>query len=156
MYFTDAGPKSGPLLAPHDPAALAVLRAPGDRSPIGSAVLAGSTDGGIALWKLTVRGAEIPGRWIVLGREFRPQRSGDHRGRRWRLVRPPIFRLAPGQELSQGPESAPSQAAAPSGQRPRAESADVGHAVASVPGDSRAPSLAPELRGVALGEVPHS
>jgi hypothetical protein len=27
-------------------------------------------EGGVSLWKLTVHGAELPGRWIVVGREF--------------------------------------------------------------------------------------
>ena len=29
-------------------------------------------EGGVSLWMLTVHGVELPGRWIVVGREFRP------------------------------------------------------------------------------------
>jgi hypothetical protein len=27
---------------------------------------------GVAVWRMTVHGAEVPGRWIVVDREFRP------------------------------------------------------------------------------------
>jgi hypothetical protein len=71
-FFTNAGPRSGPILWRDDCAAIDVLRAPDDPTPIGMAVPAGSTEGGITLWTLTVGDAVLPRRWIVLGREFRP------------------------------------------------------------------------------------
>jgi hypothetical protein len=40
--------------------------------PIGMAGEVGRTDGGLALWKLTIHGFELPGRWIIVDREFRP------------------------------------------------------------------------------------
>jgi hypothetical protein len=32
----------------------------------------GWTEDGLAFWKLTVHGAEIPRRWVIGDREFRP------------------------------------------------------------------------------------
>src|SRR5262249_51521548 len=49
-----------------------VLKGQGDRTPIETALSVGSTPWGIAVWAITVRGAVVPGRWIVLGREFVP------------------------------------------------------------------------------------
>jgi hypothetical protein len=40
--------------------------------PIGIALEAGWTDGGLAIWRLTIRGAAMPGRWVIVDREFRP------------------------------------------------------------------------------------
>jgi hypothetical protein len=72
MYFTEAGPESGPILWHHEYGTIGVLRAPGDHPAIGRAIPAGHTEGGIALWALTVGNEELPGRWLVLGREFLP------------------------------------------------------------------------------------
>jgi hypothetical protein len=71
-YFTDRGPKSGPILSRHGLGAIDVLRTRDDRTPIGMASPVGSTEGGVAVWRLVVVGAEVPGRRIVLGREFLP------------------------------------------------------------------------------------
>jgi hypothetical protein len=75
MYFTNHAPKSGPLLWRDGLGAIDVLRAPDDRSPIGRAKPVGRSEGGIALWVLTVDGAAPRGQWIVLGREFLPNRA---------------------------------------------------------------------------------
>ncbi len=40
--------------------------------PIGMALGSGRTDDGLAIWRLIVRGAEVPGRWIIVDREFQP------------------------------------------------------------------------------------
>jgi hypothetical protein len=40
--------------------------------PIGMAPGARWRDDGAALWRLTVHGAEVPGLWVVIDREFRP------------------------------------------------------------------------------------
>jgi hypothetical protein len=69
-YFTDVGPKSGPILWRDGLGPIEVFRAPRDRRAIGQATPAGRTEGGIALWKLTVRDVATPGRWLVLGRQF--------------------------------------------------------------------------------------
>ena len=61
-YFTDAGPKSGPILWRDGLGPIEVFRAPRDRSAIGQATPAGRTEGGIALWELTIGGARVLGR----------------------------------------------------------------------------------------------
>lgn len=68
--LTNAGPKSGPILWPDGYAAPSVLPARGDHRPIGMALEVGWGEGGVSLSKLTVHGAELPGRWVVVGREF--------------------------------------------------------------------------------------
>jgi hypothetical protein len=82
MYFANVGPKSGPILWRDGHGTIDVLLASGDRSAIGRAEPVGQTEGGIALWVLIVRGEVLPGRWLVLGREFRPLRGGGRAPRR--------------------------------------------------------------------------
>jgi hypothetical protein len=76
-YWTNIGPTRGPWL--HKDAelvgAIGVLRAPGDHNPIGMALGAGISDDGVALWRLTVRGAELPGLFVVIDRPFWPAGS---------------------------------------------------------------------------------
>jgi hypothetical protein len=50
--------------------AIGVLQARDEPMPIGMALSVGWGADGAALWKLTVHGAEVPGRWIVVGWEF--------------------------------------------------------------------------------------
>jgi hypothetical protein len=73
-FFTNAGPRSGPILWRDDGAAIDVLRNPDDPVPIGTARPAGRTERGIAIWEMIIGHAEVPGRWIVLGGEFLPKR----------------------------------------------------------------------------------
>jgi hypothetical protein len=73
-FFTTAGPRSGPILWRDDGAAIDVLRSPKDLAPIGTARPAGRTEGGLALWEIVLEVVAVPGRWIVLGREFLPKR----------------------------------------------------------------------------------
>jgi hypothetical protein len=72
-YYTNVGPKSGPFFRADEHDSVDVLEDPGGRTPIGTARRAGSTPGGIVIWEIAVRGAAVPGRWIVLGREFVPR-----------------------------------------------------------------------------------
>jgi hypothetical protein len=73
-YFTDVGPRSGPILWRDDYATIDVLRNAGDFAPIGTARPTGRTESGIAIWEIILGYAKVPGRWIVLGREFLPRR----------------------------------------------------------------------------------
>jgi hypothetical protein len=74
-YFTNIGPKAGPILWRDDyGGAIGVLGSRDDPMPIGMALAVGWGEGGVALWRLTVRGVEVPGRWIVVGREFWPEK----------------------------------------------------------------------------------
>ena len=76
MFFTDAGPRSGPILWNPDLRPIDVRAAPDAGTTVGSATPVGATDGGgIAIWDITFRGGAGPaGRWIVVGREFRPRK----------------------------------------------------------------------------------
>ena len=73
-FFTNTGPRSAPFLWREACAAIDVLRSPDDLAPIGTARLAGCTASGIAIWEIIVGRAAIPGRRVVLGREFIPRR----------------------------------------------------------------------------------
>jgi hypothetical protein len=48
------------------------LESLGQSMPIGIASEVGRTDEGVAIWRLDVHGVEVPGRWIIVDREFRP------------------------------------------------------------------------------------
>jgi hypothetical protein len=71
-YFANIGPLSGPILERHRLVAVGVLRAPGDRTPVGLALADGRDDDDVEVRALTVQGIELPGRFIVVDREFRP------------------------------------------------------------------------------------
>ena len=70
-YFTDCGPRAGPIRRRSGYIAIGVMQAVGSRPAVGVAVLAGETADGISLWTLTVGGAELPKEWVVVDREFR-------------------------------------------------------------------------------------
>jgi hypothetical protein len=40
--------------------------------PIGIASAIGRTEGAPGTWRLTVEGDDVPGRWPIMDREFRP------------------------------------------------------------------------------------
>jgi hypothetical protein len=76
-YRTDAvGPERGPLLYRELPGVAIGVMAdppPSDLSPgmpIGIAQPAGWDDRGRALYRLTVKGERLPGRWLVIDRRF--------------------------------------------------------------------------------------
>jgi hypothetical protein len=73
-YFTNVGPNSGPIFWGDRYAAIDVVRDPDDDTPIGTARPVGCTEGGIMIWDIFIMGMEMPGRWIVLDREFAPRR----------------------------------------------------------------------------------
>ena len=71
-YFTNAGPTRGPLRYGSAPGAIGVLEALDKPMPIGMALSVGWDDQRRAVWTLSVHGADLPGRWVVVDREFRP------------------------------------------------------------------------------------
>jgi hypothetical protein len=73
-YYTPSGSKFGPILYRDDLGAIDVQAAHDGRRTIGKASPIGSTEGGVAVWQLTVGGSEVFGRWIVLGGEFLPMK----------------------------------------------------------------------------------
>jgi hypothetical protein len=76
VFFTNVGPKRGPFLHRDvGGAAIGVLESRANNMPIGMALGARWDPDGIALWRLTVRGEDLPGLWVVVDREFRPAGS---------------------------------------------------------------------------------
>ena len=71
-YFTNVGPDRGPVLKDTVPGAIDVLEALDKPVPIGRALCTGRDATGIAVWRLVVHNATVPGRWIVVDREFQP------------------------------------------------------------------------------------
>ena len=70
-YFTNIGPKNGPFLWRDSlGAAIGVLEAPDNHSPIGMALPSRWNEAGVARWKLTVHGVAVPGLWLVIDRRF--------------------------------------------------------------------------------------
>src|SRR5689334_5611647 len=74
VHFTNAGPDSGPILWREGHHPIDVLEHRVDRTPIGTAHPVGHTEGGIAIWEIVIPREGVPGRWIVLDREFLPTR----------------------------------------------------------------------------------
>jgi hypothetical protein len=73
-YYTNIGPVQGPILHRHGPGydAIGVLESPANHSPIGMALASSWDEQGRSIYRLIVHGVELPGRWIVVGREFWP------------------------------------------------------------------------------------
>jgi hypothetical protein len=72
-YFANAGPRSGPVLYGMVPGAIGVHQA-GEMMPVSTALAAGWDAAGRALWTLKVHDVDLPGRWVVVDREFVPAR----------------------------------------------------------------------------------
>ena len=71
-YFTNAGPDRGPLLSGSVPGAIGVLEDLDRPMPIGMALRVGVDAAGSALWELVIDDVLVPGRWVVVDREFQP------------------------------------------------------------------------------------
>jgi hypothetical protein len=76
-YYANAGPARGPSRYGDVPGAVGVLEALEKPMPIGMALCVGWDTAGLAVWTLTVHGADLPGRWVVVDREFRPATGPD-------------------------------------------------------------------------------
>ena len=72
-YYANVGPVRGPARYRDTPPAAGVLEALDNPRPIGIASEAGWTENGVALWRLTVHGVALPGRWSIMDRRFIPQ-----------------------------------------------------------------------------------
>ena len=73
LAMADGQGQDGLILWRDGDTTIDVLRHPDDPAPIRTARLAGRTASGIAIWEMIVGHTELPGRWIVLGREFIPR-----------------------------------------------------------------------------------
>jgi hypothetical protein len=65
----------GPVRYGQLPGSIGVLDSPDHPMPIGIASCIGWDRAGLAVWRLTVHDAEVPGRWLIVDREFRPVES---------------------------------------------------------------------------------
>ena len=61
---------AGPVRYGKVPGSIGVLEDPGKPMPIGMANCTGRDPAGLAVWRLTVHDADMPGRWIIVDREF--------------------------------------------------------------------------------------
>jgi hypothetical protein len=76
-YYADAGPWSGPIRWSDGFHAIGVLESRDADIPVGRALGCGWGPGGVALWRLIVHGVAVPGRWVVVSREYWPEEYGD-------------------------------------------------------------------------------
>ena len=70
-YFTNID-MTGGIRFDGLPDSIGVIRALDEPIPIGMASRIGHTENGLALWRLQVGGAAVPGRWVILGKWFVP------------------------------------------------------------------------------------
>ncbi len=71
-YCAEVGPDTGLLMHGAAPRSIAVLESFDAATPVGTATRVGRDAGNLALWRLTVRGAQLHGQWIVVDRLFIP------------------------------------------------------------------------------------
>jgi hypothetical protein len=71
-YRTVVGPDHGPALYRDVPGHVGILGDSGEPEPIGTALCVGQDKAGVALWRLIVGDAALPGRWVLIDRRFRP------------------------------------------------------------------------------------
>jgi len=63
---------AGPIRYGQVPGSIGVLEAPDKRMPIGEARCVTWGENGLAVWTLRIGKEEMPGRWVIVDREFRP------------------------------------------------------------------------------------
>jgi hypothetical protein len=82
-YFTDASTK-GRVLFGQLPWVIGITEAPNKPLLVGTAMRRGSTEDGQAMWSLKVRGAEVPGRFIIIdGRFVEVEPGGKETGQKF-------------------------------------------------------------------------
>jgi hypothetical protein len=69
MYFTRIR-FLGPVRYEYTNGFLGVLESPDDTVPIGVASRVSRTEDGTAVWRLAIHGHDIPGRWVIIDRQF--------------------------------------------------------------------------------------
>jgi hypothetical protein len=70
-YFASAT-MNGPMMYRDVPGSLGVIESPDGLMPIGQADCKGPDENGVAVWGLRIGNEEIPGRWVLVGAEFKP------------------------------------------------------------------------------------
>ena len=71
-YFANAGPDRGPIVYGTTPDAIGVIEDLEKPIPVGPALCVGVDAAGSALWELVIDDVLMPGRWVVVDREFQP------------------------------------------------------------------------------------
>ncbi len=71
MYYAHVSAK-GPVKYGQVPGSIGVLEAPDKPMPIGEAHCLRWDEKGLAVWTLRIGKQEIPGRWVIVDRQFRP------------------------------------------------------------------------------------
>src|SRR5262249_40548653 len=79
-YYASVGPARGPLMWRDAIGAVGVQVEPGNVMPCGMALGKGPDSNGVQTWELFVNGQDLPGRWIVVDREFHPVKWRGCRG----------------------------------------------------------------------------
>lgn len=51
---------------------MSLLEAPEHPMPVGRDNCAGWDPAGLAVWRLTIDGSDVPGRWVIIDRRFVP------------------------------------------------------------------------------------
>ena len=73
-YYATIGPLRGPLIYSEALLAIGVTKRWRGGVPMGAALCVGRDETGVALWELTIGKVEVPGRWVLMDREFlRPE-----------------------------------------------------------------------------------
>jgi hypothetical protein len=62
----------GPVKYRDAPGSIGVLEAPDQPMPIGQAECIMWDENGLAVWTLRIAGQKIPGRWVIIDRQFKP------------------------------------------------------------------------------------
>jgi hypothetical protein len=73
-YYTNCFGK-GPVKYLDVPGSIGVLESPDNHMPIGIANCRTHYENGVAIWESPMRGAKLPGKWIIIDREFRVAES---------------------------------------------------------------------------------
>jgi hypothetical protein len=73
-YYASIGPDSGAIRWNNAFFAVNVVEEPGSKTPIGMALAVSWTTDLVALWELIIDEVELSGLWIMVDREFRPEK----------------------------------------------------------------------------------
>ena len=61
------------------PGSIGILEAPDTFMPIGEASCRTWNEDGLAVWTLRIGKEQLPGRWVIIDREFRPRKESSGR-----------------------------------------------------------------------------
>jgi hypothetical protein len=70
-YITSDGPAHGALLRRDVAGTIDVLETLDGAAPAGTAFCTGTNPAGVAIWRMSIRGRDVSGAYVVLHRSFR-------------------------------------------------------------------------------------